>query len=306
MKTARRTMNVGNTPLEAARLYAESTLGGDLDVLIPDFNRNYLRLQKLVKAAPGIPRIKMPVIEPSDMALFQKRLQEGHLDIFPPYAQGKLVGPRQTPGGGDRWVSLGIEDGDDRDDRVDARITNIPVGKLKPTQNEIWLENMIPNMAKYGIPGPGSPILKTTVIVSKEGFILDGHHRFGQAMLVDPSLRMEALFVPLDIKTLLEIGRSYGESIGNRPKQGSLRSSLIRLAYQNPDLREDLLPLLNSSDEKDSGYMARKNLRILAEYAREILEMCEHGERLPEWAESQVSRASSDIRDIKHYLEHGD
>jgi len=57
---------------------------------------------------------------------------------------------------------------------------------------------------------------------------------------------------------------------------------------------------------KPEHYMARKNLRILQDYAAELLEMLESGMALPEWIESQITVASTYVRDAKHYLEHGE
>jgi hypothetical protein len=57
---------------------------------------------------------------------------------------------------------------------------------------------------------------------------------------------------------------------------------------------------------KPKHYMARKQLRILQDYAKELLEIIEEGCDVPEWIESQITVASTYIRDAKHYLEHGD
>jgi|GEM_PF-2750703 len=228
-RQAARSLNVANTPLKKARDYADKVFAGygtSLDAVLPDFDRHYLLLQKKVARAPAIPRIKMPVIEPGDMDLFNKRLNEGKLDIFKPYAKGKLVNPKDTAlEPGEEWVELGVKDGDPNDDVVRGKRAKVNVIKLLPTQNEIWLENVIPNIAKFGKAGPGSPILKAPVIMSAEGYILDGHHRYAQAMLADPGLALSGLYIPLDIDNLLEIGRSYGEAIGNKPKQASVPST---------------------------------------------------------------------------------
>jgi hypothetical protein len=37
-------------------------------------------------------------------------------------------------------------------------------------------------------------------------------------MLANPPLKLSALYIPLDIKTLLAMGRSYGNAIGNKQK----------------------------------------------------------------------------------------
>jgi len=214
--------NVATVPLDKARKYAEgvfSKAGKSLDKELPDFDARYKALQKKTREALDVPRIDMPVIEPKDMKEFDDRLKSGTLDIFAPYARGKLVAPKnldkQT---GDEWVKLGVKDGDKKDDIVMARWTSVPAKKLLPTQSQIWLEKLAGNIAKWGPPKAGSPVLGTTIIVSKEGYILDGHHRFGQVMLANPNLKIKALYIPLPIKLLLKIGRSYGNAVGNQQK----------------------------------------------------------------------------------------
>ncbi len=221
--TAASEFNVASVPLKKARAYAEKifTEGGkNLDEELPDFDKNYLALQKKTKRAMDVPRIDMPVIEPKDMKLFDQRLKEGRIDIFKPYAKGHIYAPTNlTPQkGGEDWVELGVKDGDPNDDVIKAKWTSIAANKLLPTQSQIWLSKLAGNVVKFGVPGPGSPITKTTIIVSKEGYILDGHHRFGQAMLAAPDLKLKALFIPLPIKVLLKIGRTYGNSVGNPQK----------------------------------------------------------------------------------------
>ena len=216
------TLNAATTPLDKARAYFEEVFtkaGKNLDETLPDFDKNYKALQSKLKAAKGVARIDMPVIEPEDMKAFDADLKVGKVDIFAPYAKGHFDAPtnldKRT---GSEWVSLGFKDGEKTDDQVKAKWTSIAGGKLLPAQNQIWLEKLAKNIAKFGPPKSGSPVLSTTIIVSKEGYILDGHHRFGQVMLADPGLKLKSLHIPMDIKTLLKIGRSYGNAIGNQQK----------------------------------------------------------------------------------------
>ena len=95
----------------------------------------------------------------------------------------------------------------------------MPAKKLIPTQSQIWLEKIVNNIIESGIPTSNSPVANATIIVSKEGYILDGHHRYGQAMIGNPDLKMRCLKVPIDIKLLLKIGRSYGNAIGREQKR---------------------------------------------------------------------------------------
>ena len=72
-------------------------------------------------------------------------------------------------------------------------------------------------MIQYGVPKKGSRVTKTTIIISEGNYILDGHHRYGQVMLADPSLKMSCLYIPMSIGLLLKMTRSYGKAIGNLP-----------------------------------------------------------------------------------------
>jgi len=215
-------MNVANYPLKDAKEYAKSIFekaGKDLDKEIPNFDVNYEALQAKTKLAVDVPRIEMPVIEPKDMAEFDKRLKSGSIDIFEPYARGKLLTPKDlTLKTGAEWIKLGFTDGKQTDDVINGTWMSISAGELKPTQSQIWLEKIVRDLVKFGIPGAGSNVLNRTIIVSKDGYILDGHHRYGQVMLADPTLKLKALFIPLPIDVLLRVGRSYGNAIGNRQK----------------------------------------------------------------------------------------
>lgn len=216
-------LNIANTPLQRARAYTTETLakaGKDIEKELPDFDKNYLAIQKALKKAKDVPRIDMPVIEPQDMTEFHKALKSGRLDIFKPYAKGHLFTPTNLkPGkGGEEFVRLGFRDGDPKDDVVGAKWTAIAAGRLLPTQSQIWLEKVAGNIANYGVPKQGSSVTEQTIIVSKEGYILDGHHRYGQAMVANPKLKLKALWIPLGIDLLVKVGRTYGNSIGNEQK----------------------------------------------------------------------------------------
>lgn len=217
-------LNVNNVPLQDARQWAEQRFrdqGKSLDNVLPNFDENYKWLQKKLGKALGVPRIQMPVIEPDQMDEFDRDLESGRIDLFKPWAAGKMKAPDDfdSRGQAERWVKLGVQDGDPQDDVVDGKWTTVPASQLFPTQDQIWFEKLINNILKFGKPYSGSPVLKQTIIVSKDGFLCDGHHRFGQTMLADPELELSALYIPMKIEKLLDISRSYGAYLGNDPKQ---------------------------------------------------------------------------------------
>lgn len=219
----KRTINMATAPLGKARAYAipkfrEHNL--ELYEVLPNFDPNYQLTQDyLQKFSLDIPRKSMPVIEPRDMAEFEAKIEGGYLDIFEPFAFDSAYFPKKfksTKEGG-QWVKLGRKDGMITDDVLEAEILRIPAGNLKPLQSQIWFNKVCKYIIMYGPPDLGSPVLNTTIIISKENYILDGHHRWAQAMLGDPSMKMKVLAVPLDITTLLLVGKTYGTAIGNTP-----------------------------------------------------------------------------------------
>jgi hypothetical protein len=192
-----------------------------------NYPHNINLLKSSMQYAKNIPRDQMPVIEPKDIKKFEKDLTSGRVDIFAPWAKEHLERyglfaweKSKKPMFNDKhYIELGIADGAGSDDVVQARIEYIPVKKLKPLQGEIWFHKVIGNLLYWGIPKQGGVLTdKAIVIVSKEGYILDGHHRFGQAMTANPNLKLKALRVPLDIDLLLKVGRSYGSALGHHAK----------------------------------------------------------------------------------------
>lgn len=217
--------NIAKVELKHAKQHSQAkfiSAGKDLDKELPDFDKNYMLIQKSVKKALDIPRIDMPVIEPADMNKFKSDLKAGKIDIFKPFVYKHEYFPKDLVGGtakAKEFLHLGLDDGDGDDDKVKVVMKKIEVGKLKPTQSEIWLEKVIDNIIKFGTAKTGSPVTETPIIVSKDGFILDGHHRYGQAMISNPKLKMNTVYVPIKIDLLLKMGRSYGNAVGNKQKQ---------------------------------------------------------------------------------------
>jgi hypothetical protein len=216
-------MNVANVPVEKARALMSALLGKygkEINSELPNFDENYKLLQKKVKSAFDVPRSQMPVIRQIDLKELDDRLKEGHIDIFQPWAKGALYTPT-TFKGDDRgtWLKLGLKDGSKTDDMLDTQWTSVPAKSLLPTQNQVWVEKLAIGIGKDGAPKPGSFATDTTIVVSGDNYILDGHHRWGQVMLADPNMKMKILYVPIPIKTLIRIGKTYGAALGNKPRE---------------------------------------------------------------------------------------
>lgn len=213
-------VEVHKTSLPEARKVAEKVLSKHkktLDDTIPEFDTYYKMLQSAVGKSFGVARRDMPVINDDQIAMFQKLLKDGSLDILKPFAKGKRLTDKDIQHLDDKsdYITLGLKDGATGDDKINAIVTSIPVKDLKPIQEQIFLDKVIAMIGQWGPAKQGGPVTKLTIIVSKDNFILDGHHRFACAMLSDPSLKLSALKVPLGIKELLDVTLAYGDALGN-------------------------------------------------------------------------------------------
>jgi len=232
----RYTHNVATTSPQEARRVAErmfSAVGLDLDTELPDFDRNYTQLKAKMRHALPIPRDRMPVIEPDDIGQFEQDIRAGNVDIFSPHADMDMACAQCVPGdpfpwqhssppmfGDIEWTVLGQRDGDPNDDKLRAPVVMRAVKTLKPLQGEIWFDKCIASIIAFGVPEIGGFLATSaTIIVSSDDYILDGHHRFGQGFLATPNFTLKSLVVPLDINTLLKVGRSYGSALGNPTKK---------------------------------------------------------------------------------------
>ena len=120
------------------------------------------------------------------------------------------------------FLSKGQEDGYAKDDKVDIKQAEVPVGKLKPSQDEIYGSKIAYNLLKYGPSAAGSKAQGGDVIISQNSAgtegnrILDGHHRWATAYVSSPDVKMGGIQIGLPLRPiLLAVGKSYGNAIGN-------------------------------------------------------------------------------------------
>jgi len=211
---------ITKTSLTEARQITKEILmqyNRDIDEELPDFDRNYELLKDKLVNSWGVARRDMPVISPSETKDLMQQLKKGGIDLFAPFTQGHKVtsdelmkNPKEID-----YVDLGFKDGEKNDDKVKAKYTKIDTGKLKPIQEQVYLDKVIKNIGKYGAKGSADAVSKLSNIVSKENYILDGHHRYAALMLIDPTRKQAALSIPLPIRDVLDLTLAYGDAIGN-------------------------------------------------------------------------------------------
>lgn len=217
------TMEIVKTRVNIAKEYAEKLMdskGRKLEEEVPNFDANYKIAQRLAKG--GFARRKdMPVIDNRDIKLLQQRLKKGSIDINRPFADNEVPNdpfPQGlNPQIGKDWITGGLRDGDPKDDIVKVQMKSVAVGNLKPIQSQIYFDKSIKNVAQFGAEGTRdfSKSKKNFYVVSSDDRIIDGHHRFLSAVLVDPGIKVTALEINMPINKLLPMTLAYTDAIGN-------------------------------------------------------------------------------------------
>jgi len=216
------TMEIDSTPLAEAREFADELFrkyqGKSLDEAIPNFDKNYLRVQVL--ASLGKTRRRdMPVITPGQVKDLQRRLKEGYVDVREPFAPGTSPADPFPEGlSGEEaefFLENGLRDGSKPDDVVSVSNLSERASNLKPIQRQIYFDKSITSTAKNGVEATKKFLQGSYMVASEDGFIIDGHHRWLSANLIDPSMTMRGIKIDLPMNELLPLARAYGDALGN-------------------------------------------------------------------------------------------
>jgi len=188
--------------------------------LIPNFKKNFKFAQELAKKGQT-ERKDMPVITDTDIKKLQYKLKGGYIDVNPPYADDTdtadpfpegLTGKDAT-----EFLNRGLKDGSKGDDIVKIYKKKIRVGDLKPIQKQIYIDKSLKSIAEFGIDASIKFFTeKTTFLTSKDNYIIDGHHRFFGAVLINPDLKVNCLIIDLPMNKLVPLTLAYGDAIGNK------------------------------------------------------------------------------------------
>lgn len=193
----------------------------DVENEIPDFKKNFMLAKSIIEIG-NTKRKDMPVIDTDDVKKFQKRLEDGTLDINKPLAKDPLTKKNPFPTGlsglkAKKWLSLGLKDGSLKDDMISVSIEKVPLKKLKPIQKQVYFDKSMSATIENGVAGSINFVTtKSFFILSSNDFIIDGHHRMLSGLLINPSASIFGLKIDLPIKKLLPLATSYGDAIGNK------------------------------------------------------------------------------------------
>ncbi len=217
-------MEIINTSLEDARVYIDKVFhdnGSSLDEQLPDFDKNFEKV-KTMASLGHTKRKEMPVIDEKDVKRLQNHLKKGEIDIQAPFSddtdQTDLFPEHLSGKEALHWLHNGKEkwDGDKDDDNIKVGKVKVTVGDLKPIQKQIYFDKSSNGFKGNTAESTTKFLTKSVFIVSSDNHIIDGHHRYLSAMLVDPKMKVSALKIDMPISQLLELSVSFGDAVGNK------------------------------------------------------------------------------------------
>lgn len=218
-------LEIAKINVATARAYAEKKFaenGFDLDVEIPDFDKNFAIAK--AKAIFGLTlRKDMPVLEKKDVRLLQTFLKKGSIDLAGPWSSDEVAKdpfPEGLRGAeAKRFFVRGLRvyDGAKVDDIIKVKRGAVTAQKLIPIQGQIYFDKGIDKQAVEGAKGSRHFMTnKTTFVVSSDLRIIDGHHRLLSSLLLDPQMKVKVLMIDLPIDKLLPLTLAFSDAIGNK------------------------------------------------------------------------------------------
>jgi hypothetical protein len=178
-----------------------------------EFERNFLTLQKWVVTGKT-KRKDMPVLSGGDVSLFADKLTDGLIDVHKPYSDFTTKGLIINTTNAEVFMTAGKLDGIEDDDKVSAKFEPIPANKLKPIQEQIYFDECI-GFLEHGLNKAIAIVESKNSVVSNDNFIIDGHHRWGFAMLFAPTMKFRCLSIDLEIEKLVKVALEFGDALGN-------------------------------------------------------------------------------------------
>ena len=169
--------------------------------------------------------------------------------LFEDDGEERFPGPlsKVDPNIAKKVVNAGLEDDDKSDDKVAAKNkASVPAGKLKPSQTEIVRGKALGMALGMILSNKFGGDLGA--IISKDGFIMDGHHRWAATMLTKPGASVIGTIIGLNGETLVKVLNvvtkgMLGVQSGNEGK-GAVKE------FTGENIKNDLFKIIGVPDKE--------------------------------------------------------
>lgn len=161
----------------------------------------------------------------------------------------------------------------------------VNVKDLIPTQNEIFIDEIVENLLqkkKFVKKALKGKFKDEEIIISSDNHIIDGHHKWASAFILNPNCRIKVTKINLKIKKAIKLFNKLLDEINanNQSKSGLFKYNIFKLIKNDKDELKDVIKKLFS---KKSGNEEKllKRIKILSDVKHPLNYMIENIYKLP-------------------------
>lgn len=154
---------------------------------------------------------------------------------------------------------------------IKGKKEKIKVKKLSPGQNEIFLDEIIENLLKKEkfltkiIKGK---IKDDDIFISNDNHIIDGHHRWGSALIINPECKLKCTMIDLPLKKAIKIFNKLLSQTNTKQQQsGNYKYDIFKLRKLNKD---DIKNAINDIFKKNDHQEVKNFLELIKEKSENL------------------------------------
>lgn len=162
---------------------------------------------------------------------------------------------------------LGVKDYD-----IKGKKKKIEVKKLAPGQNEIFLDEIIEHLLKkedFVKKALKGKIKDDDILMSEDKHIIDGHHRWVSAFILNPDCKLKCTRINLPLKKAIKIFNKLLKEINakNQNQTGNYKYDIFKLRELN---RDELKNAINDIFNKNDKDEVKKFLELIREKSDDL------------------------------------
>jgi len=139
----------------------------------------------------------------------------------------------------------------DIEDEIKGDVVKIKIKKLKPSQSSIYLDQVfsrILSKSKFTKKALKGKVKDTDILISSDNFIIDGHHRWCSAFILNPKCKLKCIRINLPFEKALPIINAILEATGseNQSQSGNDKFNVYELIkLKKEELTENLAEIIH-------------------------------------------------------------
>jgi hypothetical protein len=156
--------------------------------------------------------------------------------------------------------------------KIEGEVTKIKAKKLKPGQQNIFLDKVITRI--LSVPKLAKKILKgkmkdQDILISSDNYIIDGHHRWASAFLLNSKCKIKCTRINLPIVVALPILNGILNLVGstNQQQSGNEEYDVYKLVTMDKDeLKKNLSEIVKKIAEDGLWGSGKKSPHMIGKF----------------------------------------